>query len=264
MKLKKGKKMKIIAELGSNWKKEEDLYKAVELAKEDGADAIKFQYFTSKELYGFEVPAVDKYSVPFEWLVKARQIADEVGIEFMCTAFSFEGYDKIDPLVKTHKIASSEASWFSLVNYVVNSGKPTYLSTGGLSYSYLKDLIECVDKRKLTLLYCDPTYPSYKECHDVQVGIERLLSYGVDIGYSDHTTDLGYNPNVIKHVSVIEKHYNPFSYEDTPDASHSLDLDKFKYFIQDMRGFTTYLTTNPHQRVQNSDGEWFRPYYGKK
>lgn len=264
--------MKVIAEVGSNWKnsagqswrEDDDLFRAVEYAKEDGADAVKFQHFTSMELYGENVPAIDEYSVGIRRLEALKKHADEVGIEFMCSAFSLKGYGEINLLVKTHKIASSECNWFELVKYVLTFEKDTIISVGGLSRSGVKrnviewSLVE--NPGDLTLLYCDPTYPSLKTPGDVVEGIKALEKYGVDVGLSDHTNDI-YHPDSIKRrISVIEKHYNPLEYTSTPDAGHSLSRREFKQFALSCKSTVSHHTVNPHMR-KPMNGGMFRPRF---
>lgn len=257
--------IKVIAEIGSNWDKDTNWEELVALTKETGADAIKFQHFTTSELYGLARSKVDKYALEIGFLEYLKGICDLADIEFMCSAFSIEGYERIDPLVKTHKIASSESTWLDLVDEVSRLEKDVILSVGGLSRCMLKyyvdDFFSFYKHNNLTLLYCDPTYPSNKTVHAIENGISLLLNYGVDVGYSDHTTEPLFRLNAP--VSVVEKHYNPLALPKTPDSPHSLKHDDMVKYVKSIREFEKSpdnpMTYNPHRRVKTDKG-WFRPY----
>ena len=88
------------------------------------------------------------------------------------------------------------------------------------------------------------------------------MSYGVDVGYSDHTREPSVHIDAIINCSVIEKHYNPQELKDTPDAGHSLSRLEFRTMVSHIRhdalkDLTPY-TENPAQRVLTEKG-WFRP-----
>src|SRR3990167_1071022 len=105
----------IIAEIGSNWTSFEEAKDSISFAKQAGADAVKFQAFRVEALYGFYDSQYGEHramggngELPLEWLPKLKEKADACGIEFMCSAFSPELYDVVNPYVLVHKIASSE------------------------------------------------------------------------------------------------------------------------------------------------------------
>lgn len=222
--------MKIIAELGSNWKTFEDCKNAIQLANTTGADAIKFQLYTHKELYGLE-GEIDG-SMPREWIARLADKADAVGIEFMCTAFSADGLKFIDPYVKTHKLASSEMCHTEMLAELVKFKKHVYVSTGAQTITDILAVKEALKSIPTTFLYCEASYPA----RHVDLRKMELLSKLVQtsVGFSDHTTDIFTIPKQAKlsGAQVLEKHFNPFDYFDTPDATHSLDVEDFRSMIR--------------------------------
>jgi N,N'-diacetyllegionaminate synthase len=83
----------IIADIGSNHRGKLDLaIRAVQAAKDWGADVVKYQLYTHEELYGLPMPQPsqgDKVTgFQREWLEPVAKECERVGIEFMITAFS--------------------------------------------------------------------------------------------------------------------------------------------------------------------------------
>jgi N-acetylneuraminate synthase len=251
----------IIAEVGSNWKTKEDCLNSIHLAKACGADAVKFQLFDEKALYGFDVDAVrlkeyqqtvggyqfntvDSHdlkpmreaSMPVEWLPALKSKADAVGIEFMCTAFSPELYDVVDPFVNIHKVASAELSHIRILEKLRALGKPVILSTGASGQADITMALAALGKETPTvLMYCVAAYPA----REVNLDNINLLksTFNTLTGYSDHTTDVFEIPQraIKSGACVIEKHVN-FVEADGPDAPHSLSTDEFRRMVSVVRG----------------------------
>lgn len=88
----------------------------VDVAAESGADAVKFQYWSSgarlarrrnapayREVY-------ERYQVPEDWLPALRMRADRNKVDFVCTSFLPEDVEVIAPHVHHFKIASFESN----------------------------------------------------------------------------------------------------------------------------------------------------------
>jgi sialic acid synthase SpsE len=244
LKYKAESKVYIIAELGSNWKTHENLYGAITLAKACGADAVKYQYFTSDELYG-PTYKLDN-SFPLE---KLHEKCKATEIDFLCTAFSVEGYERVNPFVDAHKVASSEMSHIRLLDALKKFGKPILLSTGAqgmadvhramdhLSDRFYQDVPEKQKFRTPVIpIHCNVSYPA--KFVDVRKFLSVAQCSSGLYGFSDHTTSIDVVPAYFREAGVVvyEKHFNPFDFTDTPDAPHSLNRDEFKAFVQALRG----------------------------
>lgn len=225
----------IVAEVGSNWKTLSDCLDSIYLAKACGADAVKFQAFDGPSLYGpfFALTPGQDGVLPLEWLPKLRTHADSAGIEFMCSAFSPELAEAVDPYVNVHKIASAELTHLRLLQKTNSFGKPVILSTGASGEEdvsmALKQLAGCAT----CLLYCVASYPARS------VRLERIEEMRVKfnphpIGFSDHTTDIFTAPSVaVNHfkAAILEKHVNFIDHLVSPDSPHSLNTKEFKLMI---------------------------------
>jgi N,N'-diacetyllegionaminate synthase len=257
---------KIIAEIGSNWTSFEDCKDSISMAKACGADAVKFQLFTSKELYGrpwgevggSQMNTASEWreemdsAMPREWIPKLADKAKSIGIEFMCTAFSPEGYEFVNEFVQTHKVASSEMCHVGILKKLREFGKPVILSTGAqhmadieMAIDVLKDRFEhnWDDEKQeykengldVTLMYCEASYPAKW----INFGSMLLLGHrtGYPIGFSDHTTSIIEIPGRAKVLGakVIEKHFK-IKDMDTPDSPHSVLPHEFKAMVMAMNG----------------------------
>lgn len=256
-----GKPCFIIAEVGSNWASLEDCLLSIRAAKAAGADAVKFQIFTPKALYGswsgFQGTAITEAAVALAgpgtrghldpaWLPNLKREADRVGIEFMCSAFSPELVKAVDPYVSIHKIASAEMTHVRILEAVRATGKPVILSTGASGTRDIGEALNILAARNtqapdaipapVVLMYCVAAYPAR------EIDLENIRNlraqFGIDVGYSDHSMD------VLQIVSsavcdygavVVEKHFTAFE-GDSPDRQHSVDAYGLKLMVDRVRG----------------------------
>lgn len=250
--------MKVIAEIGSNWKTHEDCRKSIQMAKLCGADIVKFQSFTAKDLHGVE--SSRELSPALTCL---KDIADEFDIEFMCTAFSCEGYSFINPLVRRHKVASAEITAIDLLETVNSFKKPVLLSTGGATLAEIETAVAKLKDCPVTILYCVTDYPArIVDFRHLEI-LKEHFGGGYSYGYSDHSSDVLNIPILArKHGSVIlEKHVNFTDHTDTPDAPHSLNTEEFAMMVKHLKGELSPVETLrpcPWKRVKTEHG-YFRP-----
>ena len=107
----------IIAEAGANHNKnKEQAFELIRIAKESGADAVKFQTYSSDTLYSKNTPDFAGYKninklikdieLPREWQKDLKLFCDDIGIEFMSTPFDEKAVEELVSLgVKRLKIA---------------------------------------------------------------------------------------------------------------------------------------------------------------
>ncbi len=226
----------IVAEIGSNWQTLQHCLCSIDAAKDAGADAVKFQAFDDKALYGVDYAMGSVINL--EWLPLLAFHAEKVGIEFMCTAFSPDIVLAVDPYVSIHKIASSDLNYPQLLEAVARTGKPVLLSTGGSEEGDIGRALDILDSYDCdtTLLYCVASYPA----RTVDLRVMELLEdrFDIEVGFSDHTTDVVGAPIVACAwgATVLEKHVTFFPELDTPDRPHSLTGEEFKLMVDQIRG----------------------------
>src|SRR3990167_4306805 len=142
----------IIAEAGSNWFAGEvpsegagtlqfaRAWALIEAAAEAGADACKFQVFSSASVYAPQAGAFEnlgdvnalfkKLEMPKEWLPDLAAHCAKHEVEFMASVFSIEDLRAVNPFVRRHKIASYELGHRELIKAALDTGKEVIVSTG--------------------------------------------------------------------------------------------------------------------------------------
>ena len=148
----------IIAEAGANHNRDFDIAKKlIDVATESGADAVKFQTYSSGTLYSKNTPDFAGYKninklikdieLPREWQKDLKNYCDDVGIEFMSTPFDEQAVDELYELgIKRFKIAGFEATDPRFVKYVRSTKLPLIISLGigadpGYAYEIHKSIL---------------------------------------------------------------------------------------------------------------------------
>lgn len=244
--------MKIICEVGSNWRTYEHCFEAITKAKACGADIIKFQMFTADELYGPNssyMTDLSPYELPRRWVPELRAFADKTGIDFMCTAFSVDGYKYVDPFVTRHKVASSEMNHPLVLEYLGWSPKEVLLSTAGAGDEQIGESLKKLNKNNTTIMHCVGQYPARTHQWDKLFHLSSVAFPDYKIGYSDHTLMLW--PLDHDEIDYYEKHVT-FINDETPDQGHSLTELEFKFFCQSAR-CAPYNSKEIEDALVNSD-----------
>lgn len=246
----------IIAEIGSNHNGDMELAKKmIAVAKECGADCVKFQSWSKDTIFSRKVyednyflrddyrnrtdytleTIVDEYSIDFEDHRILKEYCDSIGIDFASTGFSKAEIDLlVDELqVPFIKVASMDVNNIPFLKYIASKGKPVVISTGLCGLSDINDAIACLEEngcREIVILHCVSIYPP----KDEEVNLNNIDTfrqlYPYPIGYSDHT--LGVVAPVLsiaKGACIIEKHFT---------------LDK------DMVGWDHKVSANPEELRQ--------------
>ena len=237
----------IIAEAGANHNKNfNQALKLIDVAKESGADAVKFQTYSSETLYSKNTPDFAGYSninqlikdieLPREWQKDLKQYCDEKGIEFMSTPFDEKAVDELVNLgVKRLKIAGFESTDFRFIEMVASAKLPLVISLGiGFEMNYLGKIFEIADKygNDLTLMHCNNAYPTPMQ----DVGLKTIQSLALDhrykTGFSDHTmSTLTPALAVAMGATVIEKHFTLSQHLPGPDHPFALEPNQLKEMV---------------------------------
>jgi len=235
--------------------------KLIRLAKESGADAVKFQHFRASQIVSdrgfrklgaglshqskwgksvFEVYLAA--SVPWSWTESLKQECDRVGVHFFSSPYDFEAIDHLDPFVPAHKIGSGDITWTEILLRFAQTGKPLILATGASS---LADVVRAVNvisphNRQLAILQCNTNYTGTLE-NIKHVSLNVIRTYrdlfpDLVVGLSDHTpghvTVLG---AVAMGARIIEKHFTDDNGRDGPDHPFSMTPETWSKMVSDVR-----------------------------
>jgi len=251
----------VIAEAGANHNRDFEQAKAlIDVAKDAGADACKFQLYTSTGLFAKQDRPINgitdihsmftKIETPRNWVRDLKSYCDEVGIEFMATPFDEEAVQQlVDVGVSRIKIAGFESSDFRFVEMVASTGLPLIVSLGiGFPFERLDEFLDICFKYNsdLTILHCNNAYPTPMSEIDLNQ-IDWLIknARGAGVGLSDHTTStLTPSLAVAKGASVIEKHFTLSNKLSGPDHFFALEPNQLKEMVSLIRQSELSLIEN--------------------
>ena len=248
----------IIAEIGVNHNGSFKLAKKlIYIAKNAGADLVKFQVFKSDDLVTKQASVAEyqkktkfkkqhlmlkKLELSDTNFIKLNNLCKKLRIEFCASFFNSENLQLIKRLkMKTIKIPSGEITNYFLLRKIAPLNKKIILSTG---MSTLKEISKAIDvlkkfgtkKSNITILHCNTEYPS--PIKDVNLLAIKVLKrkFDVKVGYSDHTlgTEVPISAVAIG-ASVIEKHLTLNKKLAGPDHKCSLDPKEFTAMVKSIR-----------------------------
>ena len=243
----------IIAEIGVNH--EGSLSKAkklINLAKEGGANAVKFQTYKAELLTSKKSPAYwdikkektknqydlfkkyDKFN--YEDYKKLSQHCLKKRIDFLSTPFDLNSVDFLNSLVPYFKVASADITNLPLLKKVGSKKKIVFLSTGASTIQEIKNALRILKKNGcpfIVLLHCILNYPTKKENANLNmiVSLQENFKNHV-IGYSDHTLPDSLMSSLttayLLGAKVIEKHFTFNKKIKGNDHYHSMDHKDLK------------------------------------
>jgi len=198
----------IIAEIGINHNGDVEIAKRlIDVAKDTGADAVKFQKRTIDLVYTKEMldsPRQSPWGTTqraqkegLEFGIKEYNEIDahckEKGIEWFASAWDLESkkflrqYD-----CKYNKIASAMIVYEDLLKEVASEKKHTFISTGMTEVKQIDRAVEIFKNAgcPFELMHCVSTYPM----DDVDANLNRIKTlrdhYKCNVGYSGHEVGL--------------------------------------------------------------------------
>lgn len=240
----------VIAESGSNHEGSiDDALQLIREASKAGANAVKFQSFTSKTLFAhkeytkiLKIPEnaldnVDDIVLKKEWYETLYKEAKKNKIILMSTPFSVEAVDDMDKYVPIYKIASCDIDNIPLLRKVASTKKPVILSTGLATNKDIKNALNILKNNEVALLHCSVEYPTPLENARLnRITVMNKLFKKNIIGYSDHT--IGIDAPIIAYTlgaKIIEKHFTITPEKKSGDHIISLDTNSMKEMISKLK-----------------------------
>lgn len=176
----------------------------IDAVAKSGAQAIKFQTHiadaesTPNEAFrvNFSYQDASRYDywkrlefTADEWK-GLKKHADDAGLVFMSTPFSFDAVDLLFNLgVPAFKVASGETTNLPMLDVIARRDLPILISTGMSSWEEIDAAVSTVSKyhKKIGIFQCTSAYPCPPELVGLNVITELQSRYLHPVGLSDHS-----------------------------------------------------------------------------
>tara|TARA_X000000950_G_scaffold289198_1_gene410672 strand:- start:1604 stop:2440 length:837 start_codon:yes stop_codon:yes gene_type:complete len=244
----------IIGEIGINHNGDLDIAKKlIDLSKEVGADAVKFQKRTINKVYSKETLDGPRES---PWGTTQRE--QKEGLEF-----NLEEYREIDSYCKSqeiewfasawdldsqdflmnfncnyNKIASAMIVYDELLNKVAEEKKHTFISTGMATLEDIDNAVEIFTKKNcpFELMHTVSTYPMNDADANLKLINNLKKRYGCNVGYSGHETGVAISVAACAlGISSLERHITLDRSMYGSDQSASLEPQGWRNLVGSVR-----------------------------
>ncbi len=266
----------IIAEIGVNHNGAIGMAKRlIDAAKKSGANAVKFQAYSTDKLVRINTPLAKyqsggddisqnqmlaKYELSYDHFKELKDYCLKVDIDFLLSFFDLQTLREFEGLnLKTIKIPSGEITNFFLLDALSRMQVDVIMSTGMSNELEIQNALYLINQnnveREIFLLHCVSEYPvPNKEVN--LLSIHRLKeSFSRNVGFSDHTEGIEVAVlAVATGASIIEKHITLDNRLDGPDHKASLEPDMFTEMVKKIRtveeilGKAEVFVSNAEQR----------------
>ena len=218
-----------------------------------GADAVKFQTYTGKDLYSSKTPRfeyldderspqelLDAIALPREWQPSSPSTPRAAGSH---SSRPRSTEDAVDSLVEAGapalKIASFELVDLPLITYAARTGLPVILSTGMATYGEIEDALGAVSgagNDQVALLRCASVYPAEPEIMNLRAMGTLRDAFGLPVGLSDHTRGIAVAAAAAAlGAELVEKHFTLSRELEGPDHPFALEPGELKAMVAGIR-----------------------------
>lgn len=245
----------VIAEAGVNHNGSIKLAKElIDIAKEAGADIVKFQTFHPREMATPSGPSaqyikrespeaeswyklLEDLTLPDEAFGELLNYCKKKGIVFLSTPYDESSADLLDKIgVPMFKIASTDTNNIPFIEYVAKKGKPMIISTGLSTFEEAQEAVEAckrVGNSQVVIMQCTSNYPASIEAANIKVISTYRDKLGVLVGYSDQTNgDLCAILAVGQDAVLFEHHFTKDKSLPGPDQKASTNPEELRRYIQ--------------------------------
>jgi len=201
------KNVYVISEIGINHNGSMKLAKElIDLSKNSGANAVKFQKRTVELVYTKE--ELDKYrespwgttnreqkvglELSIEQYIELEKYAKNLGLDFIVSCWDLASIDLVEQHLDLayHKVASALATNKEFLKKLNLTGRPVILSTGMCTEEQISAAVNILDNVEI-ILACTSTYPTLAE----EVNLNHILTLkenypDILVGFSNHYNGL--------------------------------------------------------------------------
>jgi len=244
----------IIAEIGINHNGSLEIAKQlIDVAKEAGADAVKFQKRAIDLVYTKELLDSPRES---PWGTTQRQQKEglefkfddykeidrycrEKGIEWFASAWDLESQKFLRQFkLKYNKIASAMIVFEPLLRMVAEEKKHTFISTGMTKPEQIDRAVAIFREANcpFELMHCISTYPMIDEDANLNRINTLRKRYGCDVGYSGHEVGLAVSyAAAAMGITSLERHITLERSMYGSDQSASVEVAGFRQLVGAVR-----------------------------
>ena len=245
----------IIAEAGVNHNGSVELAKKlIDVAKNCGCDAVKFQTFIAKNVvskfakkaqYQIEntnndesqLEMIKKLELSFTDFLELKNYCDIQKIIFMSTPFDLESIDFLASLKMTiFKIPSGEITNLPYLRKINSLKTKVILSTGMANLEEIANALKILQDCEVSILHANTQYPTPMEDVNLNAMLTIKNKFNAEIGYSDHTQGIEIAiASVAIGAKIIEKHFTLDKKMPGPDHIASLEPEELKAMVNSIR-----------------------------
>lgn len=193
------KELVVVAEAGVNHEGSiAAAVRLVQLAKEAGADAVKFQAYTPERLItslrAETLGRVRRFRLTEEGHGTVAEEGRRLGIAVFSSAITEDMIPFLAENFPVIKLASADIDFEPAIRAAARTGKPLVVSTGNATLDEVDRAVAWIAeeigdvplRERLVLLQCTSAYPAPVEDANVATMETLRRRYGVRVGYSNH------------------------------------------------------------------------------
>ncbi len=252
----------VIAEAGANHNRDIGVARElIDVARDAGADAVKFQVYSGSALYSRKTPRfgylrdiaekpaselLEEVALPREWIGELAAHARHREIQFFATPFDVGAIRELrEAGVPAMKIASFELVDLELIASAATTGLPLILSCGMASYGEIEDALDAAAHAgavHVALLRCASLYPSPPQIMNLRAMRTMRAAFGVPVGLSDHTTGIAVALGARGlGMELLEKHFTLDRTMTGPDHPFAIEPDELRALVAGIRAIEQAL-----------------------
>lgn len=266
-----GKDFYFIAEIGHNHMGNLNTAKKLMLsAKINGADAVKLQKRSNKNLYTKQffnslydnknsyAKTYGKHREKLEFGLyeykELKKYAKKIKLDFFSTAFDIESVNFLNNIgIPYFKIASADIKNTPLIKEISKLKKPIFLSTGGANLNDVTRAVDVITKyhKKICIMQCTAAYPTdWKDMNLNVIQTYRKVFKDFIIGISDHeagiqATGLAY----MLGARVFEKHFTLNRANKGTDHAFSIEPEGIRKIVRNLERIPILLGSKKKKRI---------------
>ena len=266
------------------------------LAKEAGADAVKFQTHTVEDeqantnVVAPHFKGADRYNwvkrnteaTPAWFWQELKKYCDDIGILFFSTPMTRGAAQLLNDNVGVElwKVGSGDILDFVMLDYLASTQKPIIISGGMSTLAEVDKAIDFLKRRgaSLALMHCVSKYP----CPTAELNLRTVeffkQRYNIPVGFSDHSIGIDSAlASVALGATIIEKHFSlsrdlwgsdhkvaltPSELRDLVDGVRKIESDpllKEEYLNKEV----VKAGLGQADKILQSGEEQFRPFFRK-